>query len=60
MSEQCADIDFADNRFQVAVKSIGFTEIGRFGVDPLRNYVSYALGPRILRAACQLFIREAF
>jgi hypothetical protein len=60
MSEQCADIDFADNRFQVVVKSIGFTETGRLGVGPLWNYVSYALGPRILRAACQLFIREPF
>ena len=27
---------------------------------PWWNYVSYALGPRILRAACQLFIREPF
>jgi hypothetical protein len=43
--------NFADSRFQVAVKSIGFTEIGRLGVGPLWDYVSYALGPRILMAA---------
>jgi hypothetical protein len=56
-----------DSRFQArsnlipsAVKSIGFTEIGRLGVGPLWNYVSYALGPRIIRAARQLFIREPF
>jgi hypothetical protein len=34
ISELCADANFADSQFQVAVKSIGFTEIEHLGVVP--------------------------